>query len=412
MKNIGIIGLGVSSLHLGIKLLQSGIKVTIYSPKTADEITNAPMLNSVSHQFDTVMREREMGIEFWNESNCRVTQGHHHFINTHQGDPLFFWGTFDGYGRAIDYRLYLPRLMQVFEELGGSLKYSSVSVSELDDCADDHDLIAIGVGKSNEGFADLFPKIDTLSIHATPPRLICCGLYEGVNDASPCGVTISISVGHGELIEIPMRSMAGEVTVLLLENLPGGDMADLVNLSYTDSPEKFNDIILEKLKIHHTSTYDRVDKEKFGLTRKLDLLQGSLLPITRGCYSEIGNNKYAVAIGDLRVTMDPVNGQGANLASYGACALADHIIDAGDDNLDEVFCKAYEKATEYRVEGTVNFNNSILNPQPHLFHLLQVMSTNQKIADDFTSRFARPETVWWDILQSPEQTEGYISSFS
>jgi hypothetical protein len=412
MKNIGIIGIGVSSLHLGIKLVQSGCEVTIYSPKTADEIAASPMLNSVSHQFDTIIREREMGIEFWNESNCRVSQGHHHFINTHQDDPLFFWGKFDGYGRAIDYRLYLPRLMQVFEEIGGILQYSTLGVSDLNKTANDHDLIAIGVGKSSDGFADLFPRIDALSIHATPPRLICCGLYKGVNDSTFCGVTISISVGHGELIEIPMRSITGEVTVLLFENLPDGDMADLINLSYTDNPEKFNTLILEKLKTHHTSTYDRVDKEKFSLTRKLDLLQGSLLPITRRCYSEIGNGKYAIAIGDLRVTMDPVNGQGANLASYGACALANHIIDAGDNKLDGEFCEAYEKATEFRIEGTVKFNNAILNPQAHFLRLLHEMSINHKIADDFTSRFARPETIWWDILHSQEQTEKYIRSFS
>ena len=412
MKNIGIIGAGVSSLHLGIRLIQAGHKATLYSPVNAEQIAQSRMTNSVSHQFDTVLREREMGLEYWDESNCRVSQGHHHFINSHQGEPLFFWGTFNGYGKAVDYRMYLPRLMQTFEEQGGLIEYSTVTANELSDLAERHDLIAIGTGKSKDGFADLFPRVDHLSVHKEPARLICCGLYKGVRDADPCGVTISISVGHGELIEIPMQSMSGAVTVLLFENIRGGDMEDLMTLSYEESPERFNQIILQKLKKHHTSTYDRVDHALFGLTRSQDLLQGALLPITRECYTKLANGKYAIATGDLRVTMDPVNGQGANLASYGACALADEIIAAGDTELDEDFCKHYEKTTAYRVEGTVNFNNAILNPQAQLFQLLQAMAANRKIADDFTSRFSRPETAWWDILQSPELTEDYITSFN
>lgn len=412
MKNIGIIGAGVSGLHLGIRLVQAGVKSTIYTPATAEDIAGSRMLNSVSHQFDTVLREREMGIEFWDEENCRVSRGHHHFINTHDGNPLFFWGNFDGYGKAIDYRMYLPRLMQAFEEQGGILDYRETSADDLESLAEQHDLLAIGVGKRNDGFAELFPKIDTLSLHSEPQRLLCCGLYKGIEDASPCGVTISISVGHGELIEIPIKSMEGDVTVLLLENRPDGELAELMKLSYDDDEDGFNNTILAALEKHHCSTFDRVDKNSFGLTRKLDLLQGALTPIIRSCYAPIKGDTCAVAIGDLRVTMDPVNGQGANLASYGACKLADHIIAAGESDLDDAFCREYEEATAHRVEGTVNFNNAILNPQPQLLKLLHCMSGNREICSDFTARFARPETVWWDILINEEQTDSYISSFN
>lgn len=411
MKNIGIIGSGVSGLHLGINLVNQGVDATIYAAKKPEEIAASRMSNSVSHQFDTVLRERELEIEFWNEDNCRVSRGHHHFINTHQGDALFFWGSFDGYGKAVDYRLYLPKLMQTFEERGGKIIYQEPGIDALEELAHQYDLLAIGTGKGKDGFATLFPKIEHLSVHDKPARLICCGLYKGIRDADPCGVTISISVGHGELIEIPIESPQGPATVLLFENIPGGDMEDLVNLNYADNPRVFHETILEKLKTHHTSTYDRVVKEEFCLTRKLDLLQGSLVPITRESYASIGNNKFAIATGDLRVTMDPVNGQGANLASYGACVLADEIISAAESELDENFCKEYDKKTAYRVEGTVNFNNAILNPQPQLLQLLGAMSENRRIADDFTARFAKPETAWWDILCSAEQTGEYLKSF-
>jgi len=411
MTDIGIIGAGVSSLHLGIRLRNAGIAATIYAPKRPEAIAAGRMQNSVSHQPDTVAREREMDIEFWNETNCRVNLGHAHWVRADGVPPLEFWGDFEGYSRCVDYRLYLPRLMAEFERRGGHIVYQSPTPAAIDALYEIHDLLAIGVGKGNGGFADFFPRQEELSKHREPARLLCCGLYEGINDIDPLGVTVSVSVGHGELIVLPMEAQTGPNTALLFECRRDGDLEDLVGLDYQADPGAFHQRILAALETHHYSTFRRIDHERFRLARDCDLVQGSFTPVTRKPWVEIAHGRYAIAIGDLRCTMDPVTGQGANLASWGACVLGDHIIDSAGD-LDAGFCRSYEDAVAYRVAGTVNFNNAILDPEPYLPALLGAMSHNRAMCDDFTARFAQPDTIWFEILKDAETCDAYMASFA
>lgn len=100
MRDIGIVGGGISGLHLGIRLLDLGHSATIYHPQTGDEIAQGRILNSVVHQHDTVQREQAMGIDFWNESNCRVGRGHDHCLNIPGLEPIRFWGAFNGFGKV------------------------------------------------------------------------------------------------------------------------------------------------------------------------------------------------------------------------------------------------------------------------------------------------------------------------
>ncbi len=252
---------------------------------------------------------------------------------------------------------------------------------------------------------------EELSRHSEPARLLCCGVFDGVEDTDPLGVTISISAGHGELIVLPMENQTGPATALLFENRRGGDLEDMMSMDYEASPEAFEQRVLEALERHHGSTFRRVDRDRFRLTRPQDLLQGCFTPVTRRPWAEVSNNKYVLATGDLRCTMDPVTGQGANLASYGAWAWADHIIEA-KGRIDESVCHEYEKNVAYRTAGTVNFNNAMLDPEPFLPDLLHAMSENADMADDFTRRFACPETLWWEVLKDEQTCQSYRARFS
>ena len=70
-----------------------------------------------------------------------------------------------------------------------------------------------------------FAHVPEKSPYDNPQRRLCVGLYSGVRDATPRGVTLSVSPGHGELIEIPTLTFSGMATALLMENVPGGDLA-------------------------------------------------------------------------------------------------------------------------------------------------------------------------------------------
>ncbi len=410
MPSAALIGTGVSSLHLGFRLLEADFEATLFAQKAPSEILNGRLQNSVSHQFDTVERERALGIDFWNEQNCRVSEGHNHWLQAPGLEPLEFWGSFEGYGKCVDYRMYIPRLMEEFEARGGRIEYRDIGAADIDPLTDTHDVVAIGVGKFKNSLAGFFERQDELSKHHEPARLICCGIYEGIEDTDPLGVTISISAGHGELIVLPIQNQTGPATALLFENRKGGDMEDLMTLDYASNPEAFEARILEALEQHHGSTYRRVNHDHFKLTRPQDLLQGCFTPITRKPWAEISNNKFVLATGDLRCTMDPVTGQGANLASYGAWVWADHIVEA-NGKIDENLCRSYEEAVSYRVAGTVNFNNAVLDPEPFLPGLFAAMSNNQALCDDFTTRFAEPESLWWEVLKDEQTCEHYMSRF-
>ena len=63
------------------------------------------------------------------------------------------------------------------------------------------------------------------------------------------------------------------------------------------------------------------------------------------------------------------------------------------------------------VAGTVGFNNAMLEPEAHTQQLLGKMIENEAICTDFSSRFAAPETIWFDILQDAETCERYLGGF-
>lgn len=408
MHDIGIVGGGISGLHLGIRLLDLGIASTIYHPQTAAEIRDGRILNSVVHQYDTVEREKAMGIDFWNESNCRVGRGHDHCVNIPGLDPLRFWGAFDNYGKGVDYRLLIPRLMAEFERRGGTLVHATKTSDDLHDLQARHDLVAIGVGKTAAGFAGLFDELPELSRHDGPARVISCGFYNGIAANDPFGVTMSLSPVSGELIVLPMETFDGPTYALLFENIPGGPAAKLAEMKYDDDPAGYLDLVLSIVDEFHPHTAARIDRTTFGLHDEMALLQGAIRPVVRRSYA-VTDATPVMSIGDLRVTMDPVTGAGANLGSYGAWRLAEHIA-AHEGPFDVAFAERYEQAVRRRTEATVGINDLVLSPAEYFVGLLMEMASNQAMCNEFTEGFANPEHLWFDIVKDPATAEAFASS--
>ena len=117
-----------------------------------------------------------------------------------------------------------------------------------------------------------------------------------------------------------------------------------------------------------------------------------------------------MAIGDLRCTQDPLTGQGANLGSYGAVELARHINES-DGVFDKIFCESYESRIAYRTAGVVNFNNALLDPNTYQRALIHRFPHDRALCDDFSARFSRPESLWFDILKDEQTCADYIAQF-
>jgi 2-polyprenyl-6-methoxyphenol hydroxylase-like FAD-dependent oxidoreductase len=402
MTSIGIVGAGVSGLHLGLRLRQHDIPVTIYTDRSADQLAAGRLLNTVAHHHPTLQRERQLGVHHWDAADYGYACHHHHVGGP---QPLVFRGDFASPSSGIDYRLYLPRLMADFEDRGGIIEIRGVqAASDLEPISEKHELLVVASGGGP--LARMFPRRVEKSPYDRPQRRLSVALFRGVAAAAPKGVSINVSPGHGELLELPILSFDGPVTALLFESIPGGDQEILTDLRYEQDPQAFERTVLVKLRELYPATFERVDPGAFGVTGPQDVLQGALTPVVRQDYAQLANGRFALAVGDAHTLVDPLMGQGANSASYSAWTVAEAIVE--DLGFDELFCQRVARRRAGIVESISDWTNFMLAPPaPHLLAMFVAMSQNKAVADEFTINFGRPDRQW-SILATPERTRSYL----
>src|SRR5262245_37194943 len=272
-KRIGIIGAGVAGLHLGLYLRQHHVDATIITDRTADQIAKARLPNTAGHFARTIEREQALGVDHWPSPEFHFTCHNHSF-----GGPqrLEFRGDFSRPSRAIDHRLYLPKLMEDFEARGGRIEILTVGVPDLGRLAQRFDLLVVVSGRG--ALAEAFARVPEWSPFDRPQRHLLAVLVTGIRRTDPVGATLSVSPGHGELIDIPTLTFGGLASALLFENIPGGDLEELAHLRHGDYPRIFISTVLEKLEEHHPHIYNRIDTVAFDVCSPNDILQGSVTP--------------------------------------------------------------------------------------------------------------------------------------
>lgn len=401
MTSVGIIGAGTGGLHLALQLAQAGIDTTIYAEKSADQVAAGKLTNSVAHHAVTIDREARLGVDHWPVAEYGY-DAHLHYFGLPQ--PIEFVGRFQRPSRAIDYRLYLPRLMGDFEDAGGRLVVRQVAAADLEALSEQHDLLAVG-SKQSWG-AEVFGRADHPQPDG-PMRRLQVGLWHGIARSEPRGVSIAASPGEGDLLEIPMYSAAGHVTALLFENVPGGALDHLASIRYEDDPRAFRQAVLDALRDHYPRTFERVDEAAFELTSPDDLMQGAVTPVLRNDYRELGNGRFVLAVGDVHTTVDPIVGQGANSASASAQVVGDAVLE--DPNFDLRFMQKVADRRRNRVQATFDWTMMMAGPPPgHLLQLVGAMAQDQALLDEFTWNFNFPDRQW-DILATPERVANAIA---
>jgi 2-polyprenyl-6-methoxyphenol hydroxylase-like FAD-dependent oxidoreductase len=402
-KRIAIVGGGTGGLHLGLYLQKRGIHATLHTDRRPEELARMRLLNTVAHHSATVAREGELGVNHWPTEQFGYTCHFHHFGGE---QPLFFRGDFKSPSRAVDYRVYLPRLLQDFEDRGGRIEYGELQAGDVVRIAAAADLVVVCTGKGPLG--QMFQHDAAHSPFDRPQRMLCVGLYQGVAEEPTRGVTMSVSPGHGELIDIPTLTFGGMAHALLMENVPGGDMEILARLRYDDHPQNFLDTVLEKVAKHHPTVFRRIDRKNFDLANgPNDLLQGGVTPTVRHGHASLGGGKFAVALGDVQTVVDPLCGQGANMASYAAFVLGEEIV--RQSVYDERFCEIVDARRRDRILGAARWTNMFLQPPtPELMQLIGTMSQDRALCDEFTDNFNRPEEQW-NRLASPQRILSWIS---
>jgi len=403
--NIGIVGAGIAGLHLALYLQKHGVDATLITDRAPEDYRNSRLLNTVAHHHVTIAREDYLGVNHWTDPRDHYYY-HDHVFNFPQ--PLSFRGDFSRPSRAVDYRIYLPVLMNDFMRRGGKIEYRRIDASDIGPLVDRFDLLVVSTGKGPLG--QLFTYRPEHTPYSQPQRRLCVGLYTGVRQPDPMNVTLSVSPGHGEMIVIPTITFDGVANALLMENVPGGDMEELATLSYDDDPKHFLSVLLGKLEKHHPTTYDRIDTSRFGLAQPQDLLQGGVVPTVRNTVVEFDGGKCAIALGDVHSIVDPMMGQGANVASYAAFVLGEAIVNS--DVLDARFCEKVDLKRQDRVLAAARWTNIMLQPPSEaLGMLIGTMSQNPALANEFTENFNYPDRQW-DRVSTPARIHAWINGSS
>jgi hypothetical protein len=354
----------------------------------------------VAHHHHTLERERALGVDHWDVDEYGYVC-HHHCI----AGEVRFRGDFVHPSSAVDYRVYLPRLMEDFQERGGELAIvPTIGLEDIERLSQGHDLMVVAVGRRSVD--ELFARRDDKSPYDRPQRRLSAGIYSGIAYSDPKGVGVHFAPGHGELLELPIYSHDGFATALLFENVPGGVLEPLAHIRYDDDPAAYDKLVLDTLRTYYPMTAERVDPDAFGLWSSRDLLQGALTPIVREDYARLSSGRYALAMGDAHTVVDPMMGQGANSASYSAWTIGEAIV--ADHVYDERFCRRVARRREGFVHGVSDWTNLMLNPPPHVQEFLGALSQDKALCDEFTTNFNDPERQV-DILATPERTHAYLA---
>jgi flavin-dependent dehydrogenase len=171
---------------------------------------------------------------------------------------------------------------------------------------------------------------------------------------------------------------------------------------------------LDKLRTHYPVTARRVNEDEFDLANgPLDVLQGGVTPTVRHGHVQLANGAIAVLLGDAHATVDPVLGQGANMASYAAYVLGEQILSA--DVFDDDFVAQVDARRANRVLGAARWTNfmlSALNTLPDaLTGFLGAVAQNRGLADKFTDNFNYPEKQW-NLFFTPDNAGPWIAENS
>ncbi|MGD8323181.1 MAG: monooxygenase, partial [Gammaproteobacteria bacterium] len=129
MHNIGIVGAGVAGLHLALYLQQRDVDATIITDRRPEEYRDLPLLNTVAHHSSTLERETALGVNHWTDPSDHYFY-HDHWFNF--PEPLHFPGHFARPSRAVDYRVYLPRLMEDFAARGGAIEFARIEQDDIE----------------------------------------------------------------------------------------------------------------------------------------------------------------------------------------------------------------------------------------------------------------------------------------
>ncbi|MEU1878552.1 styrene monooxygenase/indole monooxygenase family protein [Streptosporangium sp. NPDC020072] len=402
--SIGIVGAGISGLHLALRLQQFGVDTTLYTPQRPEDIRDGPPLNFVTRFHSTREREKALGVTHWTSGEFDNPSMHMYLEGS---GGLSFQSRLPHPASSVDFRMYLAALLEEYQARGGGVEpRETTGRSDLADLAGNHDLVVVAAGRG--ALTGTFPRDPARSPYDTARRRLAGGLFHGVLPADPVGMTMHMVPGAGEIHAPTYHTFGGQVTVVLVEAVPGGPFESVTGRDHRDDPDGFAGHILRLVGDHAPTLRERIDEQEFALVRPVDMLQGAVVPTVRHGWAKVGDDRFALAVGDAWIANDPLTAQGANLGSAQAFLLAEALRTAAGP-YDERFCRTVSERMWADAQPVVDWTNMFIgDPPPQVTALFAAAAADQRVADAFVENLDRPHEMWHSV-RTPENTEEFIS---
>jgi hypothetical protein len=425
MRNVGIIGSGISGLLAGLGLLKAGHKATIYSELSADDWLNKVPPTGTAARFATSLDvERALGVAHWDDKVPQMEGIHLTFCPKPGRQLLDMLARFSRWGTAVDVRLQSHRWTHDFIERGGKFEHIKVDLPRMDEIAAAHELLLVAAGKGDIG--KLFARDETRSVYDKPQRVLSLSTVKNVamnryGDGIPFKSPVKFNFfgSEGEAFWVPFFHKSGAQAYSLVFEAKDGRALD----RYRNVKSGHELLEVHKKLVKELMPWDWHWLKDAELADDLGWLVGGFTPMVKKPVGRLPSGRIAMAIGDTVNPMDPVGGQGAN-NNYRFLPMLFAAVEARGDR---PFDAAWMEATfdDYYRRSAVHgnrFNNMLLEPLTIAGKLVLMAQygsdgradnggTSQLLANCFAENFDNP-TLYTACLQETAQAKALIERMS
>lgn len=389
MRQITIVGGGQAGLPLAIGLLKAGYGVRLVQNRTAADLATGKVLSSQCVFGTAREQERKLGLDLWADEAPAIT-GMRIAVAAPDGSgnkAFGFVGHLTEKAQSVDQRVKFPRFLDIFEKLGGTLVIADAGIPELEQYAQDSDLVVVAAGKG--AVSQLFERDPDRSPYDKPMRALSLVYAKGVSPYEQTCVTATLIPGAGELFMIPALTTSGPCEILFFEAGPGGPL-DVFNASMDADTQ----LAATKSLIRQFVPWEYERVADATPTDANAGMAGRFPPTVRKAVGILPSGKPVLGLADAVVLNDPIVGQGSNNAVKAVAIYLDAIVQRGDAPFDPSWMTATFETAFQRVQASTDWTNMILMPPPpHVIDLLARASGKQALADRVAQGFDEPATI-------------------
>jgi Styrene monooxygenase A putative substrate binding domain len=392
MRKIAIVGGGQSGLQLALSLLKNNYEVTVVSNRTAEQIFNGRVTSSQFMFHDSLQNECNLGINFW-EKQGPVADGLAFTIPGPNKTRALFWeAKLDHYGQSVDQRVKFSGWLKEFAERGGNLVFLDASPQDLDGYSKSHDLVLVAAG--NGELTRMFERDATRSPFDKPMRALALTYVRNmVPRTSFTAVSFNLVPGVGEYFVFPALTTSGRCEIMVFEGVTGGPMD-----CWNDVKTPQQHLAKSKWVLETFMPLERERCDNIELTDENGLLAGRFAPTVRKPVCKLPSGNFALGMGDVVVTNDPITGQGSNTASKAAAIYMKRIAERGDKPFDAQWMQETFDIFWNYAQWVVRWTNSLLvPPAPQVLQLMGAASQIPPLARRIANGFNNPPDYapWW-----------------